>query len=183
MIQERKSQKINHIHQAKNKMEEQQRPPTEEEMETFEEAQEDAAEDARADQLEDTNDYSEAYGSPEPEEKMNQHTFLSNAVKSKDTLRVTNLNEQELGRPMFSIRFLLDMEDICNLYLGDMAKQLGIENRVSDYFKQKIINITDSGMSKEGFTSLLNVTRKMDSTRTKVRDNPIQNLKGGKKIK
>jgi len=62
-----------------------------------------------------------------------------------------------------------------------MAIELKIENRVSDYFKQKIINITDSGMSNEGFMANLNVTKKMDSVRRKVRDNRIENLKGGKK--
>ncbi len=162
---------------------EEQKPMTEEEMEAYEDAQEDSAEDADDNRGDNLREDQEAYGFPEQEEKHNQHTFLSNAVKAKDTLRVTNLNEQELGRPMFSIRFLLDMEDICKLYLDDLAIKLGIENRVSQYFRNKIINITDSGMSKDGFTSLLNVTKKMDIARKKIRENPIQNLKGGKRIK
>ncbi|KKN59071.1 hypothetical protein LCGC14_0546260, partial [marine sediment metagenome] len=44
-----------------------------------------------------------------------------------------------------------------------------------------ILNITDSGMSKEGFAMNLNVTKKMDMLRKKVRVNNIENLKGGKK--
>ena len=156
---------------------------TEEEMMQLEEMQEDALEDSQEDQLDNTQDYHEAYGAPEPEEKYNQHTFLSKAVEKKDTLRVTNLNEFELGRPMFNIRFLLDMEDISKFYLDEMAKKLGITNKVAEYFRDKITNITDSGMSKDGFAMNLNVTKKMDTVRKKVRENPIENLQGRKKRK
>ena len=72
-------------------------------------------------------------------------------------------------------------EDISKFYLDDLAIIYGVHNKVSDYFRQKIINITDSGMSNEGFTMNLNATRKIDSTRSKIRVNPIDNLKGGKK--
>ena len=162
------------------------KPLTQEELEADQELQEDAADDAQEDQYENQQGFIEAYGSPEPEEKHNQHTFLSKSIEAKDTVRVTYLDEGELGRPMFSVRFLLDMEDISKLYLDDLAKDLSddneiVDNKVADYFRQKILNITDSGMSKEGFTALLNVTRKMDTVRKKVRVNAIENLKGGKK--
>lgn len=161
---------------------EEQKPLTQEEIEELEEMQEDATEDAQQDAFENNQEFLDAYGSPEPEEKMNSSSFIHNAAfKSKDTLRTTFLNEWELGRPMFNIRFLLDMEDISKYYLDDMAFKYQINNRVADYFKQKIINITDSGMSNEGFTANLNVTKKMDSVRRKVRDNRIENLKGGGK--
>lgn len=161
-------------------------PLTAEELEELQNMQEDAAEDTADDQREDAVDWQEAYGAPEPEEKHNQHTFLSNAVKSPNTVRTTYLDEWELGRPMFNVRFLLDMEDISKFYLDEMAEELSTKekpvfNNVSDYFRQKILNITDSGMSKEGFTMNLNVTRKMDSMRKKVRVSNIENLKGGKK--
>ncbi len=154
---------------------------TDEELEEYKEIQEDAADDTQEDQFDNNQDYQESYGSPEPEEKHNQHTFLSNAVKSDDTVRVTNLNEFELGKPMFSVRFLLDMEDISKFYLDEMAKENKIENNISNYFRQKILNITDSGMSKDGFTMNLNVTKKMDSVRQKVRVNNIENLQGRRK--
>ncbi len=161
-------------------------PLTEEELEEYKQIQQDTADEAQEDQYDNQQELTEAYGSPEPEEKHNQHTFLSNSVKTPDTVRVTNLDEGELGRPMFSIRFLLDMEDISKLYLDDLANELSeedkkVNNKVADYFRQKIINITDSGMSKDGFTALLNVTKKMDTVRRKVRVNNIDNIKGGKK--
>ncbi|KKL49762.1 hypothetical protein LCGC14_2312250 [marine sediment metagenome] len=157
-------------------------PLTPEELEELEEMQDEAADDAQEDQLLNTKEFQDAYGSPEPEEKQNQHSFLHKAAfDSLDTLRVTNLNEFELGRPMFNVRFLLDMEDIAKFYLDEMAKILNVPNKVAEYFHDKISNITDSGMSKDGFTANLNVTKKMDTIRKKVRVNPIENLQGGKK--
>ena len=159
---------------------------TSEELEEYQDMQEDATDDTQEDQYDNQQEFAEAYGSPEPEEKHNPHTFLNKAIEAKDTVRVTYLDEQELGRPMFSIRFLLDMEDIAKLYLDDLAKELSVdnnevENKVANYFRQKILNITDSGMSKEGFAMNLNVTKKMDTVRKKVRVNNIENLKGGKR--
>ncbi len=162
------------------------KPLTTEELEEMQDMQDEASQDVADDQREDTAEWQEAYGSPEPEEKHNQHTFLSNAVKALDTVRTTYLDEWELGRPMFSVRFLLDMEDISKLYLDEISDNLSTEdnpvnNNVANYFRQKILNITDSGMSKEGFAMNLNVTKKMDMLRKKVRVNNIENLKGRKK--
>ena len=155
---------------------------TPEELEVYQDMQEEAADDAAQDNFENTAEFNEAYGSPEPEEKQNQHSFLhKSAFDASDTLRVTNLNEFELGRPMFNIRFLLDMEDISKFYLDELAKEHGIDNKIAQYFRDKIINITDSGMSKDGFTANLNVTKKMDTIRKKVRENPLENLQGRKK--
>ncbi len=160
------------------------KPLTTEELEEMQDMQDEIAEDAADNQREDSAEWQEAYGSPEPEEKHNQHSFLANAVRAQDTVRVTYLDEWELGRPMFNVRFLLDMEDISKFYLDEMAEELSkkekpVFNNVANYFRQKLLNITDSGMSKEGFTALLNVTKKMDTTRKKVRVNNIENLKGG----
>ncbi len=160
---------------------------TPEEVEELQEMQEDASDDTQEDQFANSQEFQEAYGSPEPEEKMNPSSFIHNAAfKSTDTLRTTFLTEWELGRPMFNVRFLLDMEDISKFYLDEMVEELSdenkqMENKVADYFKQKIMNITDSGMSNEGFMANLNVTKKMDTVRKKVRVDNIQNLKGGKK--
>ncbi len=151
-------------------------------MKELEDLQEEDSDDAQDDQLLNTKEFQEAYGSPEPEEKQNQHSFLHKAAfDSSNTLRVTNLNEFELGRPMFNVRFLLDMEDIAKFYLDEMAKKLNTSNKVAEYFREKISNITDSGMSKDGFTANLNVTKKMDTIRKKVRVDPIENLQGRKK--
>lgn len=118
----------------------------------------------------------EAYGSPEPEEKQNAHALLHKAAfESKDTVRTTFLTESELGKPLFNVRFLLDMEDVANYYLNPLLLKVGKDpkqdNRISKYFWEKLQNITSSGMSNKGILLNLNVTRKMDSTRRRVKDN------------
>ena len=162
----------------KDKMEQPEYTP--EQLAELEDMQEEQADETQTDQYDNSQEFAEAYGSPEPEEKHNQHTFLSNAVNALDTVKTTYLDEWELGRPMFSVRFLLDMEDISEYYLGELSKKYEMPNRVADYFLQKTYNITNSGMSKGGFAMNLNVTKKMDVVRRKIRGN-IENLKGGKK--
>ena len=153
---------------------------TPEEIEEYQEEQKVEGEESDEDRLAAQQEFGEAYGSPEPEEKHNQHTFLSNAIKAKDTVRTTFLSDQELGRPLFSVRFLLDMEDIARYYIDPIAKDLDIDNGIAIYFWEKIQNITSSGMSNQGFAPLLSVTKRMDITRKKMKGN-IDNLKGGKK--
>ena len=157
---------------------------TQEMIDELEEVQEDAAADADEDRMQRAQEFQEGYGYPTPDEKHNQHTFLSNAVKSEDTTRVTYLDKEELGRPLFSVRFLLDMEDVANHYLNPIADHLSkykkdkiVKNKISQYFFMKVLNITDSGMSKEGFAMNLNVTKKMDTTRKKLSEASLKNLK------
>lgn len=150
---------------------------TQEMIEEFEEAEAEKIAEADEDRMQRTQDIQEAYGYPTPDEKHNQHTFLSNAVGAENTTRVTYLDKEELGRPLFSVRFLLDMEDVANHYLNPIAVHLKGDNRISDYFFKKVLNITDSGMSKEGFAMNLNVTKKMDTTRKKLSVESLKNLK------
>lgn len=152
--------------------------------EEYEEIQEEMMEEQKDDMSDDQQDsqmeYQEGYGDFPQEEKHNAHTFLHKAAfGDKDTLRVTYLDNDELGKPIFNIRFMLDMEDIAKFYLDDICKELKIDNVISEYFRRKIENITDSGMSKQGFSMKLNTTRNIDITRTKRRDN-LKNLQGGK---
>ncbi|HEC37453.1 hypothetical protein LCGC14_0476580 [marine sediment metagenome] len=156
---------------------------TEEQLEEIQDLQEEMAEDQLDDQMQNSQEFQDSYGAPEPEEKQNQHSLMHKAAfASGDTVRTTFLHQEELGRPLFSVRFLLDLEDISKFYLDHYIKLWGVENRVADYFKQKIHNITDSGMSNDGFLMKLNVTKKIDSVRQKVRGN-IENLKGGQQNK
>ena len=155
---------------------------TEEEQMALAEEMQDMQSDQADDQYENVQELQELYDAPTPEEKQNAHSFLHKAAfDNLNTVRTTFLTESELGRPLFSVRFLLDMEDISKHYLDPLVKKFGGENRISIYFLEKIYNITNSGMSNKGFSMNLNVTRKMQSTRTKVknRDIPPQ-LKGGK---
>jgi len=160
-------------------------PPYEEDIEDLEETQEESMLDSEEDRMNLSEEMQHLYGSPEPEEVLNQHAFLDKATfKSNDTVRTTLLTDPELGRPLFSVRFLMDLKDLAKHYFDDMLTNLGMkpekDNKIAIYFENKIQNITESGMSRDGFAMNLNVTKKMDATRTKIKHNPIENLKGGK---
>ncbi len=156
---------------------------TPEMFDMLQEEQEDEAADAEADRQMTQQEIMDAMGYPTAEEKQNQHSYLHKATfDHEDSIRTTYLTESELGRPLFSIRFLLDMEGVSKYYLDKIAKDLDVINEISNYFRKKTYNVTNSGMSNEGFAMNLNVTKKMDATRRRVR-NVIDNLKGGEKKK
>ena len=164
----------------------QEEPLEDEMMEELEEAQQEQAEDSQEDNLELSRENQEAYGDflSSPEAVQNQHTFIHKATfDSEDTVRTTFLSESELGRPLFSVRFLLDLHDISKFYLDPVIKELKLDpasaNGIANYFWDKIQNITASGMSNKGFSMNLNVTRKMDTVRERIRES-IDNLKQGK---
>lgn len=158
-------------------------PITPEEIEAYNEEQEQDAIDAEQDKALFNAEMQDAYGSPEADEKHNAHTFLDKAAfQSTDTIRTTFLTQDELGRPLFSMRFILDMEDVAKHYLDDLAKKAKIDNRIAAYFKNKAFNMADSGMSREGFSMSLNVMKKIDTTRRRDVNN-IQNLQGGNRKK
>lgn len=151
-------------------------------VEELKQLQKEEQEDEAMEQMENQQNWQELYGNPEPEEKQNAHSFLHKAAfgDEESTLRTTFLHEGELGKGLFTVRFLLDMEDIVKFYLDSLVEKNGATyNRVAKYFREKITNVSSSGMSNRGFSMNLNVTRKMDSTRTREKYN-IDNLKGGK---
>lgn len=154
-----------------------------EELEELGEQMQDQKEEDMEEQMELSQEFGSDYGAPEPEQKLNSHSFLHRAAfDSSDTTRTTFLQDGELGKPLFTIRTMLDLEDISNHYINPLLAQFGLtkeDNIISSYFKSKIQNVTDSGMSNKGFAMNLNVTQKKDVTRKKTRDNNIQNLKGG----
>ncbi len=159
------------------------------ETEEFEQQMYDEMQDSGMEQLEDQEDdrlqsqydFQSTYGSPEPKEQFNQHSFLSNSLMFDQPEKVTFMTESELGRPLFSLRFLLDIEDIAKYYLDDIALDLGIYNKIALYFREKITNYCSSGMSNKGFVQNLNVTKKMDTVRQRIRNLP--EVKGGKQIR
>ena len=151
------------------------------EREMYEEMQEtnmDDGLDSEDERMLGQQEFQEAYGAPEPEERHNQHTFLANSLSFNEPEKVTFLEQSELGTPLFNMRFLLDIEDIAKYYIDDLANELEQHNKIAEYFRQKIKNVSDSGMSKNGFVQNLNVTKKMEATRQRIRSQ--QNLKGGK---
>lgn len=144
----------------------------------MEEEQQDSLEDQSEDSMLLQQEFQEGYPAPMSPESHNSSSFIHKATfGSEDTIKTTFLSESELGRPLFNVRFILDMEDIAKHHLDGYTKKLNVENRIAKYFREKLKNITDSGMSNRGFSMNLNVTRKMDTTRR--RENNIDNLKGG----
>lgn len=153
--------------------------------EQIQQAMDDMAEDQGED-LEDNRmlaleEWKDGDGPPDPEERQNAHTFLSKAVFDQPrTLKTTFLTEGELGRPDFSVRFLSSIKTVAQDLIDPVASELGLANGVANYFEDKIENITASGLSNRGFSMNMNVTRKMDATRKRIRD-PTDNFKGGQK--
>ncbi len=146
---------------------------TPEMLEEIEMQQQEQTEDSQEDSFLENQQLMDAYGSPVPDEKHNQHSFLhKSAFDTLNTEKVTFLDEYELGRPVFNIRFLLDLEDISHYYLDEVCRVLGVSNEISKYFRDKINNICDSGMSNRGFAQNMNVTRRMDTTKKRIKVQP-----------
>lgn len=150
-------------------------------MEEMKDLQDEEMEDQQEDQFQTQNDLQNAYGHPEQEEKYNQHRFISRTVFESDTPeRISFLLESELGRPLFNVRFLLGLVNISRHYINPILKNLGMDekdNRIAHYFRSKVNDICWSGLSRDGFIQNTNITKKMDSTRMRVK-NPIENLQG-----
>jgi len=146
--------------------------------EEMQELQEEDSAEQQEEQMLNEQNWRAAYGTPEPEQAFNQHTFLANSLGIDSPEKVTFMSESELGRPLFNLRFLLDIEDICKYYLDDTAADLGMINEIANYFRAKIKNISDSGMSNKGFLQNLNASKKIDVTRSRIRN--LEPLKGGK---
>ena len=152
---------------------------SEEELENLADDLEDDKEDDLQETLEDqygmTKDVQESYADFDKDEKHNAHSFLHRATfESDDTTRTTWLAEHEIGKPHFTVRTLLDLEDISKYYLDPFIKAMGMSpqrnNGISNYFRAKVLNITDSGMSNKGFAMNLNVTQKRDSTKQRIKE-------------
>lgn len=147
---------------------------TPEEVDEMEQEAEEDSEEREEDSTDLREELTEEYGSPIPEEKHNQWTTINKALGLQDTVRTTFLTESELGRPTFSVRFLMNMHDDALYALNNDLFIMGYEpkeaNLIANYFWDKLQNVTGSGMSNKGFTMNLNVTQKRDTTRKKIRE-------------
>ena len=133
------------------------------ELEEAEDEMDDDDEDAKEEAFEKNLELQEDYSAPEMEEKHNANLIINKALERPDTVRTTFLTESELGRPIFSVRFMSD--------LHDDALRLGLD-RIANYYYEKIQNVTSSGMSYKGFMMNLNVTQNKDQVRRRMREVP-----------
>ena len=93
------------------------------------------------------------YGSPNPEEKHNQHVFLSKVASSEDTTKTGFLRDDELGFTRFSLRSYKEMELA--------ARSLQLNDTWANYFQKKGEILTATSLSRNGFlTNLAVIQRK-----------------------
>jgi len=90
------------------------------------------------------------YGSPSPERKENIFKFFREILTQKDTTRIGNLSNTELGQARLGVRHYLE--------LSKYAEVEGLDT-VADYLKAKAGIITSTSMSRKGFWSKLFVTQ------------------------
>ena len=85
----------------------------------------------------------ESGSAPTPEDKYNVHLFLHRVATADDTTKVGNLDETELGKPLFSVRALKDMALISRDLIGNAELQKSYNDEAEI--------ITATSLSKEGF--------------------------------
>jgi len=85
--------------------------------------------------------YLSGHISPSEEQKQSVHTFLHNVATAKDTTKVGNLKEEEVGLPNLPIRTLKELALFCN----DIANM----DYFSDYFRARSEIVTATSLSKD----------------------------------
>lgn len=94
------------------------------------------------------------------EGKMDIHSFLTAVVKAKDTTRLGNIKEEELGMPDLPIRTLKELEFITG--------RIPSMKTFNEYFTAMSEAITAPSLSKEGFLiKQATIQRKEFSDKTK----------------
>lgn len=146
-------------------------------MNEMEDLQADDSQDSQDEQMMNTHEFQDGIGVPEPDQQFNKHSFLFSSLDQDKLEKVTYFSESELGRPLFNVRFILSIESLAHHHLDLLCYQYGVPNKIASYFRQKVDDISATGMSNQGFLQKLNVTQKMDMTRKRIRN--LGNLKGG----
>lgn len=119
-----------------------------------------ADKDLREDVAEAPPGYSDMYGAPSEQEQHNLHSFLTGVLKADDRIKTSFLTVPELGKPVFSVRFWLNIASYSKLKGFDL---------VHNYAIQKAKNTTDTGLSREGFIINTSVTQKKVRARHRYR--------------
>ena len=98
---------------------------------------------------EDLKNDNSSYGSPETKQKDSILTLFRDILHIKDTTRVGNLKDDEIGTTRLGMRAY-----------KDLAVYAEVENLplVSAYFHQKANNISETSMSRKGWFGNLMVT-------------------------
>lgn len=94
------------------------------------------------------------FGSPQPEEKQNVHTFLNKVAEKPDTTRVGYVKEEELGTPPLTIRTLKELSLISDKIMdNDFFKK---------YYEARSEIVTSTSLSKEAMLIKLAVVQRRE---------------------
>lgn len=100
--------------------------------------------------------YLGSYGAPTPDPKHNVHTFLDMIARAKDTSKLGNLKDEELGIMSHTVRANKVAHLIANEIIGD--------KELADYYAKKSEITTATSLSRGGFLPKLAVITKKEST-------------------
>ncbi len=143
---------------------------TNEDIEEFEEEQAEEKKEEDQELMEELREEdAEAYGVPEPEQKYERFKFLTEAREMDDTIRTSYLTKSELGFPLFSVRFWLNLELLAALKKYDILRK---------YLNDKALVTTHTGLSREGFLMNTAITRRKEGIKSKIK--PQEVVKSGK---
>lgn len=100
------------------------------------------------------------------EQKQTQHSFFTNVIKSEDTTKTGNLNDEEIGTP--------DLPERSNKELALFCEDVWEQKDWADLFKKKAEILTSTSLSKDALLLKLAVTNKKemaDLTPSKKKEN------------
>lgn len=86
--------------------------------------------------------------------KQNVHSFFTDIIKSEDTTRTGNLDEDELGKPHLPVRTYKELALFC--------KSVGDEDGFEEYFDDMAEIQTATSLSKDAILLKLSVTSKKE---------------------
>ena len=107
------------------------------------------------------------------EEKGIDNFFLE-IIRTNNTIKVGNLEEDELGKPRIPIRTMLKLKEDCRLIPSMSSFTTDFENQVE--------NVLASSLSKEGFLIKARITQKKELLDNKKKKRSIKTLFGRKEV-
>jgi len=143
---------------------------TNEDLEEMEEEQAEEKKESEQELMEDLREEdAESYGVPEQARTFERFKFLTEVRDLPDTIRTSYLTKSELGFPLFSVRFWLNLK-----LLADLKEY----NYLGDYLHNKALVTTHTGLSREGFLLNTAITKRKESKKHKLK--PQEDDKSGK---
>lgn len=96
------------------------------------------------------DELSEAYGSPQPEQKDSTFRFFRDILSFPDSWKVSNLKDEEIGKSRLTVRSYLELSQYAD------AEDLEI---ISKYFNRRADIVAATAMGRKGFLAQLFVTQ------------------------